>query len=163
MTDPISQPYWLTLGGQLGLPALVAAAVTFFLNRRLERIRGRREINTRTFDAARDNAREFARLTSRYWVHDRTTQDVDDETQILLAQNDVLVDVANALELVLDADRDEIETAIDELLRFGTGGNFQSAERKADIARAQRIPGAAARLRQALMASRRRLLERRNA
>lgn len=150
---------WLTLIGQLGVPALVAALVTFFLNRRLERLRGRRELNTRVFDSARDNVREFARLTSAYWSRNRSDGDVEDETKILLAENDVRVDVAAIVELSPTVDKADIEAAIDDLIESATGGDYQSSERKADIPRIHRIAAAAARLRKALMLSRRRLME----
>lgn len=162
MSDP-AQPFsWVTLIAQLGIPALVAAGVTFFLNRRLERLKGQREINSRIFDSARDNVRDFAKLTSAYWLRDRSERDAEDETSIMLVQSDVLVDVAAVLSLVLEEHKAEIETALDELVRFGTGGDFQSADRKSDIARAQKMPGAAARLRNALIGARRALLQKKN-
>jgi hypothetical protein len=162
VADPTPSPIWLLLISQLGVLALVAAIVTFLLNRRLERLRGRREISTRTFDSARDNVREFASLTSAYWLRGRSDQDPEDEAKIILVQEDVLVDVGAALILALPEDQPLIEVAIDELLRFGTGGDFQGVDRGADIARARRIPGAAARLRHALITARRNLLERRS-
>ena len=75
----------------------------------------------RVFDSARDSVREFAKLTAGYWLHDRTERDHADEMSILLCQSDVLIDVAAVLSLVLDEHKVEIETAIDELIRIGTG------------------------------------------
>lgn len=161
MIDLPSAHGWLTLLGQLGVPALVAAGVTFLLNRRLERLRGRRELNTRVFDSARDNIRDLARLTSAYWSHDRSPADPEDETKILMIESDVRVDVAAVLEFALPEAKDEIESAIDDLIEAGTGGDYQSIDRKADIGRVRRIAGAAARLRGALLKARRNLIEKR--
>jgi hypothetical protein len=150
---------WIPLISQLGIPALVAATVTAIMNWLLEKRRGRREANNRSFELARDGAREFARLAAIYWLKDRSEDDPKSETQIMLVQQDILVDVAACIELCPDADRDEIETALDELVRFGTGGDFQVVTRKSDLPRVRQIAGAAARLRKALAYSRRRLLE----
>lgn len=145
---------WIT---RLGIPALVAAVVTFVLNRRLESMRGRREINSRTFDSARESVGKFSELTALYWIRDRQITDAEAETRILLAQADLLICVAAAVELIPEGEQEPLQTALDDLLRFGTGGQFQTSDRLADIARSQRIPAAAAQLRSHLLKARRAL------
>lgn len=152
----------LQLVGQLGIPALVAAVVTFIFNRTLEKSRGRREINSRVFESAREEVRKLAQASAVYWLRDWNPDDPKDETLITLLQEDTLAEVGAAIDLIEDGAREEIETALDELIRFVTGGDFQKGQdRTMDLSRARRIPGAASRLRRALMTARRELLDKR--
>ena len=163
MTEPGNSEGWINLipsWGQLIVPAVVAAIVTFLLNRRLESRRGKRELNSRAFDTARESVAKFAELTSLYWTRGSNESDVERETRIMLAESDLRINVTDAIELVSSANHELLQTAFDDLLRFGTGGQFQSSGRNADIARCRRISGAAALLQGQLVRERRSLLSR---
>lgn len=149
----------LGLLGQLGVPALVSVVVTFLLNLHLEKRRGRREVNNRAFDSAREDVRKLSEIAVSYWARDGREDDVEIETKMVLIQEDVLVAVGDAIELTPKSGQGDVEAAIDELLRLWTGGDFQVPGRKMDLRRARSIPGAAARLRSALSRARRVLLE----
>lgn len=133
--------------------------MTYIFNVKLEARRGRREMNTKLFDAARDGVRVFAELCSLYWIRERSPNDPEIETRIVLVQADILVDVSAAVEISPLDKKEDLEAALDDLVRFGTGGDFQSVDRGTDLIRANRIVGAAARLRRELLASRRELLK----
>src|SRR5438552_1609429 len=106
MSPPDPAFAWFT---QLGVPALVAAGVTFFLNRLLEKQRGQREINSCAFETARDDTKLLGEAAANYWCVDGTLGDAPMETRIVLLQTDVSYEVGEILEYCSREDRSEIE------------------------------------------------------
>ena len=159
MTTPDNSVGWLVIVSQLGVPALVAAIVTFILNGRLESRRGKRDLNSRAFEAARGSVAKFSEQTSLYWSKKHSNSDTENETRIMLAESDLRNNVSEAIELVAAPNQEPLQTALDDLLRFGTGGQFQSSGRPADVGRVRLIAGAASQLHGHLLKQRRTLMD----
>jgi len=119
-------------------PAVVAVFFTGLTNLYLERLKGARDLATKIADTLRDDLRNLQFLGAEYWSRTRKKGDEAIEAKILAAQDDALetlalIDGEFGLEIC------EPEDPRPELLDSLTGGDFQSAERKADSERVVRL------------------------
>ncbi|WP_329640659.1 hypothetical protein [Phenylobacterium sp.] len=141
------------MSDKLLAPAVVAVVFTGFTNLYLERRKAGRDLATKIADSLRDDLRSLQISGVEYWSRARKQGDEAIEARLLASQEDVLETLT-----LLDGefqlgicDRDDLRP---ELLDSLTGGDFQSAERKADPSRVIRLSKTAGELRSRIIRNR---------
>ena len=133
-------------------PAVVATAVTFFLNIRIDKRKARRDYITKLFENARDDVRKAIEAGVEYFPLKASDRDPVKEARIWMGERDVrhsssfLIDFCNARHPGQKYLVDSLDDFIDSL----TGGSFQSLNASPDLEQARKIAASGAKLRTAI-------------
>lgn len=137
-------------------PAVVATAITFFLNFRIEKKKAERDYITKLFENARDDVRKAVEAGVEYFPLAAAKREPIKEAKIWMGERDVRHSSTVLIQFCGETGtvKDDLIDALDDFIDSLTGGTFQNSKAVADLEQARKIAAAGAKLRTTLATAR---------